>query len=722
MTEESNAAIVEAYKQTACLYTLIDVADLLINCSFHAATDRFTSIQQQQRDVVGNSLDGLAQSLLANQCALEEQKITHPKIAMLVDMATKIVKNRDKESMKALFVVSRNGDVLLDEISQSLNRVEGLRLKLLYPGNNSSSDLMSSLQDFDCVVTSVSCLPSDGILCDQFQLIVRYENDDSLVFDLVGQQVSSSCVNCKLLVLNVVGFSLQQGVTELDGRDGDWNRQQMTFIGSTKVVEDTDLLQLLEARYNIVVVVRNFNELEDSSGRQYFADVIVDERTGIVLVEQSDLSLPTFLKSLRQRTTFLSFKYETCWIIVRSKLDDAHRQSFGDCCSRNIARLLASSAHFSPEENGFEMRLAYAFGNDETARIVREIGELAYEDTRVWQKSQWIQRSWLTEQMSLHEKFLISIPSINSLSAQVMLTAAPLRDLLSMSREELFSTCRWLPVRVLERFYETTHWGRRTLLSPSDSLVDTLPHLRLDVESTDRYDEEAESEAAMVELVNDMCTPPSVTGLCERTDSLVMTDDVGVDFDSDVSMIEESVESRNYRAQQSRCVGLKSLGRFHGGRTRRRHARDDFAAAAAAAAMGVGDSRREENERYCTMRQSNSRGSSVKSFCREASLPKRVCPSGMDCSVSQSRDEAHYTGCLERCGESVSRYADVVTRGDRRVPSSDLCGELDSYSNSPDWSVYSPTLVSPGSSHSGKRLVYRRVPGSVDGQTKLAFS
>lgn len=49
-----------------------------------------------------DSLDGLAQSLLANQCALEEQKITHPKIAMLVDMATKIVKNRDKESMKVV--------------------------------------------------------------------------------------------------------------------------------------------------------------------------------------------------------------------------------------------------------------------------------------------------------------------------------------------------------------------------------------------------------------------------------------------------------------------------------------------------------------------------------------------------------------------------------------------------------------------------------------------
>jgi hypothetical protein len=47
-------------------------------------------------------LEGLAQSLIANQCAFEEQKIVHPKMAALVDIATKLKKKKDKESVKVL--------------------------------------------------------------------------------------------------------------------------------------------------------------------------------------------------------------------------------------------------------------------------------------------------------------------------------------------------------------------------------------------------------------------------------------------------------------------------------------------------------------------------------------------------------------------------------------------------------------------------------------------
>jgi hypothetical protein len=54
-----DADSLESYKLTACLYTLIDVADLFINCSFRSATDHFAWIQQQQRDVVGSKLIGM---------------------------------------------------------------------------------------------------------------------------------------------------------------------------------------------------------------------------------------------------------------------------------------------------------------------------------------------------------------------------------------------------------------------------------------------------------------------------------------------------------------------------------------------------------------------------------------------------------------------------------------------------------------------------------------
>ena len=79
-----------------------------------------------------------------------------------------------------------------------------------------------------------------------------------------------------------------------------------------------------------------------------------------------------------------------------------------------------------------------------------------------------------------------------------MLTAAPLRDLLSMSKRELFSSCRWLPTKVLEvsslsvaldatylelvsclslclqHFYKVTRLGRRNVPASSVSRTDSF--------------------------------------------------------------------------------------------------------------------------------------------------------------------------------------------------------------------------------------------------------
>ena len=57
--------------------------------------------------------------------------------------------------------------------------------------------------------------PLDEFPWNEFQLIVCYEKDGSAVFDRVIQQASTS-LKCRLVVLKVVGYSLQQGITELD--------------------------------------------------------------------------------------------------------------------------------------------------------------------------------------------------------------------------------------------------------------------------------------------------------------------------------------------------------------------------------------------------------------------------------------------------------------------------------------------------------------------------
>ena len=48
------------------------------------------------------------------------------------------------------------------------------------------------------------------------------------------------------------------------------------------------------------------------------------------------------------------------------------------------------------------------------------------------------------------ERLCALIIALPCFSAQVMLTAAPLAELLKMSREELKETCPWIPQRILE--------------------------------------------------------------------------------------------------------------------------------------------------------------------------------------------------------------------------------------------------------------------------------
>jgi hypothetical protein len=380
-----------------------------------------------------------------------------------------------------LFVVSRSSTTLLDELAECLDQVEGLKVKIVYPDiemDKPSNDLITGDNGFECVVTSLSSTSLNKFPLSQFQVIVCYEKECATALDHIIQQSSTS--KRRLVVLKVTGYPLQQGITELDKEANERIRQQMVFIGAKKVVEDRDLLQLLEARYNVIIVERNFSELEDAAVRQHFPDAIVDERTCIILLPESDLNVNSDVKALRHRVTALSFKYDTCWIVLRTT-SNTEKQAFGGGCSRTVARFLASVAHFSPKANGFEVRLLYAFDNDETARAMRDIGERAYENTTVWRKSEWLQRSWLTEQMSLHEKCLLSVPCINAFSAQVMLTVAPLRDLLSMSREDLFSSCRWLPKKVLENFYNVTRLGQRNIpvLTSSISRTDSFDTVSL---------------------------------------------------------------------------------------------------------------------------------------------------------------------------------------------------------------------------------------------------
>ncbi|XP_030833923.1 protein shortage in chiasmata 1 ortholog-like [Strongylocentrotus purpuratus] len=100
------------------------------------------------------------------------------------------------------------------------------------------------------------------------------------------------------------------------------------------------------------------------------------------------------------------------------------------------------------------------YSNDSicTASTINGICDISRKASEsVWHNDDWLTRPWLTERLSKHEKFLTGFPCVNSFSAQVMLTAAPLPVLLSAPLTYLSKLCPWIPTRIIAHFHKLVH-------------------------------------------------------------------------------------------------------------------------------------------------------------------------------------------------------------------------------------------------------------------------
>lgn len=74
------------------------------------------------------------------------------------------------------------------------------------------------------------------------------------------------------------------------------------------------------------------------------------------------------------------------------------RYAFTGDVLRHLSTLFASIAHF--QKSDFEVEIIYSFTVEETAHLIRQIGEVSRAQSAVWKKQEWIKRKWLTNEAS----------------------------------------------------------------------------------------------------------------------------------------------------------------------------------------------------------------------------------------------------------------------------------------------------------------------------------
>ncbi|XP_066015479.1 protein shortage in chiasmata 1 ortholog-like [Pocillopora verrucosa] len=445
----------DIYGMSICLHALVSSVDVLMHSGLEAAVAFFSSINEKYSSLIGGALESTRRYLFETRFAFEQQKIIHPKLSKLLTIVAKWSKDQEACSANAAIIVYTFHEKLTKEITETLSGLHGVQTRLF----NKDTEINALQEENGQLVIYVvnGLAASEDFPWASFDFVLDYNPSGTVTREELSR---STRLKSHVILKTISKVSMGNHLSEAeDISDASLlsDQDQYIFIGSEKFTHNKDLLHLLETCHNVMIYERRRSKTksEDSLNKVLLQpDVMIDERTCIHLQHLSSLTDENEYKGLRDVVLSLSLKCHKCHIIMYSNKQPDH--AFTGEILRHLSLLFASCAHF--QKNEFEVEILYSFTMKETARLIRQIGDKARAQSPVWNKMEWPKRKWLTNEASAHEEFLVSLPCMNSFSAQVMLTAAPLAELLKMSPEELKETCPWIPPKTLSEFYKSVNW------------------------------------------------------------------------------------------------------------------------------------------------------------------------------------------------------------------------------------------------------------------------
>lgn len=227
------------------------------------------------------------------------------------------------------------------------------------------------------------------------------------------------------------------------------------IVASTSVTAKNELHYILTSIFNINLIERNPRDVIIEEGRQGWADLLLDERTCVLLRPLATLRSDAHLNQLTCQLVLLSLQCTTCYIILYAEQSNSSGYEFRSSVMRALTRLVATCVLFhSPE---YTVSLLLAYNLHQVGELIRDLCEATRSSSPVWDPEEWTTRPWLTSQMSSHERLLLSFPCINSISAQVILTAMSLLQVLESSFSHMRNILPWIPSKVIKMLFKLVH-------------------------------------------------------------------------------------------------------------------------------------------------------------------------------------------------------------------------------------------------------------------------
>ncbi|XP_064605923.1 protein shortage in chiasmata 1 ortholog-like [Liolophura sinensis] len=408
----------DCYKDLLLVHVVTCVYDMYLHCSLETGIFCLSGLEERYQQALGGSIVELKQKLFQLQHKLKTNLCLHPKMKeMCVYIEEWLGKQNSKLESKVLVIVKRDVERLLSELHQTLASCSQLRPVIITSTEQDPAALLNKFDQVECVITPARAIQKT-FPWSLFNLVVEYEHHPQAGWQTICHQHSIWYLALKLDPTRVcVGAGLVRQN----------RRPQLAVIGSQKLTAHAELLQLLENRFNILIVERDYSSLHTGRSYLHFADITVDVTSGICLHSLTDLISPAQLQEMCDKLFSFHQKYTHFCLILCPQFSSC--KSLPPAKSTNVDRLQNALSQFANTVDDFVIKIVVCKDTEEVARVISTIGEEVVHS----QTSENMKNIVEEKEMTPEEEYLLAFPCFNSMSAKLMLSKTTLEQLMLMN-------------------------------------------------------------------------------------------------------------------------------------------------------------------------------------------------------------------------------------------------------------------------------------------------
>eukprot|EP00076_Gallus_gallus_P035350 XP_025000888.1 uncharacterized protein C9orf84 homolog [Gallus gallus] len=441
------------FRHAALVHLLVTCRDLLLTCGLDTALGYLSKAKDICKNILESCLNTIWRQLKIVQYSSQKKHESSPKLTELqCRMLNWMQTNAEEHCIKILIIIRMDSEREKAALIHTVSRVEGLKAIDL---NSEKKENILGYKDIisnrcACVIIQNQNIGAD-FPWQHFSLVIEYDYSENSCWKRQCENLNITYMAFKTILPETVQMGNHCGSSLLEVQI------PYVFLTTEGLLNMPDFLQLLESHYSITFVERSCSySLRLLGDTDRYVVLTVDECTAIFLQNMDELNHEKSCENVILKLTALSLQYTCCWVVFCSRERLSLEYSLRGDTLLSLALIYATLIEFTQKSEEFEVKVVLTPGIEEAALLIRQIADNILM-TSSFSPHEWLDKSWLSVLPSEMEKHLLTFPCINPLVAQLMLKKeTSLNRLFLASFDQLQKFLPEVPKKVLKHFSDIT--------------------------------------------------------------------------------------------------------------------------------------------------------------------------------------------------------------------------------------------------------------------------